>query len=57
MLYRAEATYTNLIVFGLTWLGFEPMIYCSQGEHANHYITDAVHIWLIEARKEYTQYN
>ena len=36
-----EATHTNFIVFGLTWLGLEPMIYLTQGEHANHYTTDA----------------
>ena len=33
---------SNFIVFGLTRLGFEPTIYCSRGEHANHYNTDAV---------------
>jgi hypothetical protein len=30
------------LVFGLTWSGLNPTIYCSQGEHANHYTTDAV---------------
>jgi hypothetical protein len=38
-----EATNTNFIVFGLTRLGLEPTIYCTQGEHANNYATDAVH--------------
>ena len=36
-----KATNTNFIVFGLTRPGLEPMIYCTLGEHANHYITDA----------------
>jgi hypothetical protein len=35
-----EAAYTSFIVFGLTRLGFEPMIYRTRGEHANS--TDAV---------------
>jgi hypothetical protein len=38
----AETTNTNFIVFGLTQPGLEPMIYHTQGEHANHYTTDAV---------------
>jgi hypothetical protein len=38
-----EATNTNFIVFGLTRLGLELTIYCTQGEHANNYATDAVH--------------
>ena len=33
---------TNFIVFGLTWPGFEPTIYCTQGYHASHSTTDAV---------------
>ena len=37
-----EATNTNLLVFGLTLSGLEPTIYRTQGEHANHYTTDAV---------------
>jgi len=37
-----ETTNTNLIVFGLTRLGLKPMIYCTLGEHTNHYTTDAV---------------
>ena len=36
-----EATNANFIVFGLTRLGLEPTIYRTQGEHANHYTTDA----------------
>jgi hypothetical protein len=39
-----KATNTNLIVFGLTQPGLEPMIYHTRGEHANHYTTDAVHL-------------
>jgi hypothetical protein len=30
----------NVIVFGLTRWGLEPMIYHTRGEHANHYTTD-----------------
>jgi hypothetical protein len=40
--YSGEATHINFIVFGLTRLGLEPTIYCTRGEHANHYTTDAV---------------
>jgi hypothetical protein len=32
----------NFKVFDLTWSGLEHMIYCTRGEHANHYATDAV---------------
>ena len=42
-----EATNTNFIVFGLTWPRLEPTIYCTRGEHANLYASDAVHINLI----------
>ena len=31
-----EATNTNFIVFGLTWLGLEPTIHHIRGEHASH---------------------
>ena len=37
-----EATNTNFKVVGLTCPGLEPTIYCTRGEHANHYTTDAV---------------
>jgi hypothetical protein len=37
-----EATSTNFTVFGFTRPGLEPTIYRTQGEHANHYATDAV---------------
>ena len=37
-----EATNTNFIIFGLTRLVLEPTIYCTRGEHTNHYTTDAV---------------
>ena len=37
-----EAANTNCIVFGLTRPGLELMIYCTRGEHANHYTTDEV---------------
>jgi hypothetical protein len=39
-----EATNTNFLFFGLTRPGLEPMIYCTRGEHANHYTIDAVQI-------------
>ena len=31
-----------ILVFGLQLPGFKPTIYCTRGEHANHYATDAV---------------
>jgi hypothetical protein len=37
-----EAANTNVTVFGLTQLGFEPTFYRHQGKHANHHITDVV---------------
>jgi len=37
-----EATNTNLIGFGLTRLRLVPTIYHTQGEHDNHYTTNAV---------------
>jgi hypothetical protein len=36
---KARNTGTNFIVFGLTTLGHDRMIYCTWGEHANHYTT------------------
>ena len=39
-----EATHTNIIVFGLKWMGVKPTVYHTQDEHANHYTTEAVHI-------------
>jgi hypothetical protein len=30
------------MVFGLTQSGLEHTIYCTQGEHANHYTIDAL---------------
>ena len=38
---REEAPYANAII-GLTLSGTERTIYRTRGEHANHYITDAV---------------
>ena len=35
-----EATNINFIVFGLTQSGFEPTIYRTRDEYANHYTTD-----------------
>jgi len=37
-----EAANTNFIIFGLTHSGLESTIYRTRGEHANHYITNAV---------------
>jgi hypothetical protein len=37
-----EATNTIFLAFGLTRPVFEPTIYRTGGEHANHYATDAV---------------
>ena len=42
-----EATYTNLIVFGLIRPGLEPTIYHIRGKHANHYVIDAVTTYAI----------
>ena len=39
-----EATNANFIVFGLNRSRFEPIIYCTGGEHANHYTTDVIHV-------------
>ena len=37
---NGEATITNIIVFGLTRLGFETTFYRIRGVHADHYTTD-----------------
>ena len=37
--YQFYSTYLYLV---LTWLGLEPMTYCTRCKHANHYITHAV---------------
>jgi hypothetical protein len=42
-----EATTTNFIVFGLIRPGLESTIYRTRGEHANHYVTDAVTTYVI----------
>jgi hypothetical protein len=39
-----ESANINFIVFGLTWPGFEPMIYLTEGEHAYLYTTDGIRI-------------
>jgi hypothetical protein len=41
-LLSLEAASTNFIVFSLTRLALEPMIYHIREEHAHHYTTDAV---------------
>ena len=38
-----EATHTNFIVFDLSRSMLKPTIYCTRGEHANNYTTDAVY--------------
>ena len=40
-----EATNINFIVFALTRSGLKPTIYCTGGEHANHYTTDSVMLY------------
>ena len=45
-MHSREATNTNFIDFGLTWLGLEPMIYHTRGEHANHYTTRCGAVYL-----------
>ena len=42
-LSEKQNTNTNFKVFGLIWLELEPMIYCTQDKHVNHYTTDAVY--------------
>jgi hypothetical protein len=37
-----EATHTNVIVVGLTRSWFEPTMYCTRGQHTNHYTTNVV---------------
>ena len=37
----AEKQQIQILVIGLTRSGLEPMIYRIQGEHPNHYTTDA----------------
>ena len=38
-----EASNTNIIEFGLTRMGLEPIIYRTRVEHTNHYTTDVVY--------------
>ena len=38
----AEKQHIPILVFGLAQAGLEPTIYHTRGEHANHYVTDAV---------------
>jgi len=47
---RGEATYTNLIVFGLTRSRLVPTIYHTRGEHANHDITDVIEFIIITCK-------
>jgi hypothetical protein len=41
-LFSGEATNTNFIVFGLTYLVLEPIVYHTHGEHFNHHTTNSV---------------
>ena len=47
-MFSGEEPNTNFIVFGLQLPGLEPTIYHTQGEHANHYATDAVYNVYVE---------
>ena len=45
-----ETAHINFIVFGWTPPGLKSTVYCTPGEHANHYTTNAVTIcchWLL----------
>jgi hypothetical protein len=48
---RWEAANTDLIVFGLIWLGREPTIYYTQGEHANHWCSQTIFYILLHYEK------
>ena len=37
----------SFIVFGLTQTGLEPMVYCTWGERANHYIINVVYLKML----------
>jgi hypothetical protein len=39
---NGESTNTNFIVFCLTRSGLPPTIYCTRGEHTNHYVINVV---------------
>jgi hypothetical protein len=39
-----EAANTIFLVFSLTWSCLEPMVYHFQGQQANHYTINAVHV-------------
>ena len=47
-----QSANTNFIVFGLTHPGFEPTIYRTRGEHANHYTTNVVLFIMDEMYKQ-----
>jgi hypothetical protein len=49
---RADKQQIPILVFGSTWSGLEPTIYCAWDEHANHYTTNAVQM-VIRKRKIY----
>ena len=50
------ATNTNFKVFGFTQWGLDLTIYHTRGEHANHYITDAVFLTTIYWNPLYYQH-
>ena len=45
-LAKKQQINTNFIVFGLIRTRLKPTIYRTRGEHANHYTTDAVKLYL-----------
>ena len=51
---RREATNTNFIVFGSTRPRLEPMVYHTRGEHADHYTTDVVCMYITRLSNSYT---
>jgi hypothetical protein len=50
--FSGEATNTNFVVLDLTREEFEPTIYRTRGEHANHYTTDAVNFGIVGAKEQ-----
>ena len=53
-----EAVNTSFIVYGLTWLGLEPMIYHTLGKHANHlYTTNVIYVGWRNVRIIYQNIN
>ena len=51
-----EAVNINFIVCGLIRAGFEPMIYQTQGEHANPLAADVVILFYYRYSREHVKY-